>query len=65
MKSLKLMRKRLKLFWSLIDSATETVAPARKLKVVKLDPDDDRILECAVEVGTDLIVTMDKHLLKN
>ena len=34
------------------------------MKVVNEDPDDDRILECAVSVGSDYIVTGDKHLLR-
>ena len=41
------------------------VDPKRKIKVVKDDPDDNKILECAVEVRADYIVTYDsKHLLK-
>jgi predicted nucleic acid-binding protein len=41
---------------------TEDCAP-----VIKADPDDDRILECAVAGGADLIVSGDHHLtrLKN
>jgi putative PIN family toxin of toxin-antitoxin system len=30
---------------------------------VALDPDDDRILECALEATSDVIVTRDRHLL--
>ncbi|MDQ5823925.1 MAG: putative toxin-antitoxin system toxin component, PIN family [Chloroflexota bacterium] len=33
------------------------------LSVVELDPDDDRVLECAVAGGADYIVSGDKHLL--
>ncbi len=39
-------------------SSTET------LDVVKADPDDNRILECAVAAGSDVIVTGDAHLLQ-
>ena len=39
------------------------VTPARTLKVVD-DPDDDRILECAVEAGSEFIVTNDKAILR-
>jgi uncharacterized protein len=34
------------------------------LNVVKEDPDDDRILECAAEAKSDFIVSEDKHLLR-
>jgi putative PIN family toxin of toxin-antitoxin system len=39
------------------------VTPTRTLKVVD-DPDDDRILECAVEAGSEFIVTNDKAILR-
>ena len=35
-----------------------------RLTVVKADPDDDKILECAAACHADLIITMDQHLLK-
>lgn len=38
------------------------VYPSQKLSVVR-DPDDDKILECAVEAKADLIVSFDKDLL--
>jgi len=38
--------------------------PQRRLAVVKADPDDDRILECAVAAAADVLVTGDDHLLK-
>jgi len=34
------------------------------LSVISDDPDDDRVLECAVEGGADVIVSGDRHLLK-
>jgi putative PIN family toxin of toxin-antitoxin system len=42
---------------------TRSVTPTDTLNVVSLDPDDDRILECAVAAGATAIVTGDKHLL--
>ena len=39
------------------------VTPTRTLKVVD-DPDDDRILECAVEAGSEFIVTNDQAILR-
>jgi putative PIN family toxin of toxin-antitoxin system len=40
------------------------VTPTEALGVVKEDPDDDRILECAVEAKSDFIVTEDKDLIR-
>jgi putative PIN family toxin of toxin-antitoxin system len=42
---------------------TRRVTPTRTLTVVD-DPDDDRILECAVEAGSEFIVTNDKAILR-
>jgi putative PIN family toxin of toxin-antitoxin system len=39
------------------------VSPPQRLEVVEADPDDKRILECAVEGGADYIVSGDHHLL--
>jgi putative PIN family toxin of toxin-antitoxin system len=40
------------------------VEPVQTLDVVKDDPDDNRIVECAVEAGSAYIVTKDKDLLR-
>lgn len=40
------------------------VFPSTSLSVVHADPDDDRILECALEARADIIVSGDQHLLK-
>lgn len=40
------------------------IQPTEKISVVATDPDDDKILECAVAAKADLIITMDRHLLK-
>ena len=42
---------------------TKRVSSTETLDVVK-DPDDNRILECAVAAGSDVIVTGDTHLLQ-
>jgi putative PIN family toxin of toxin-antitoxin system len=42
---------------------TTHVSPTETLDVVKADPSDDRILECAVAVGSNVIISGDKHLL--
>ena len=48
----------------LISSFTQRVEPKQTLDVVKSDPDDNRIVECAVESGSEVIVTNDKDLLR-
>lgn len=40
------------------------VDPAEKITVIKEDPQDNKFLECAIEVHADYIVTGDKHLKK-
>ncbi len=40
------------------------VSPTETLQVVKEDPDDDRILECAATAKSDFIVSEDKDLLR-
>ena len=43
----------------------KVVEPKRKIAAVKDDPDDDKIIECAIEAQVDYIVTYDyRHLLK-
>ena len=39
------------------------VKPLRKLQVVRDDPDDNIIIECAVESNSNYILTYDNHLL--
>jgi putative PIN family toxin of toxin-antitoxin system len=46
----------------IVDTAT-VVATSSVLGLVAADPDDNRILECAVDGGADLIVSNDHHLL--
>jgi putative PIN family toxin of toxin-antitoxin system len=49
---------------SRIKLATSVVKPKNMLSVVPNDPDDNVIVECAVEAKAHLIVSDDKHLLK-
>jgi uncharacterized protein len=49
---------------AVIAGAARLVRPAVELDVVKEDPDDNRILECAVSAGSDYIVMGDKDLLR-
>ncbi|MBM3239972.1 PIN domain-containing protein [Candidatus Poribacteria bacterium] len=39
------------------------VTPTERIKVIEQDPDDNRILECAVEGNVNYIVSGDRHLL--
>jgi uncharacterized protein len=41
-----------------------SVRTLEKINAVKRDPDDNKLLECAVAANADIIVTMDKDLLK-
>jgi len=41
-----------------------TVTPAVQLDIIKEDPPDNRILECAVSAGADYIVSGDNDLLR-
>lgn len=40
------------------------IKPKEKVKVVKDDPDDNIIIECALESNSKYIITYDPHLLK-
>jgi putative PIN family toxin of toxin-antitoxin system len=48
---------------SLSESAI-VVAPEKQLDVIAEDPDDNRVLEAAVEAHADYIVSGDRHLLE-
>ncbi len=43
---------------------SKKVEPKLKLHIVNEDSEDDKILECALAAGADIIVSGDKHLLK-
>jgi predicted nucleic acid-binding protein len=47
-----------------ITGMARVVQPSVQLDVIKEDPDDNRILECASTAGSDFIVTSDKDLLR-
>jgi|SRR5271157_295057 len=40
------------------------ISPRERLEVIKEDPEDDNVLEGAVEAKADFIVSYDRHLLK-
>ena len=43
---------------------TELVRPTETLDVIQEDPDDNRVLECAVAAGSRFIVSSDNDLLR-
>ena len=47
-----------------VENLAQIVEPGESLKVIADDPDDDRVLECAVKGRADVIVSGDRHLLK-
>ncbi|OQX21210.1 MAG: putative toxin-antitoxin system toxin component, PIN family [Candidatus Altiarchaeales archaeon A3] len=50
-------------FIEYLTEISDVVKPVRKVKVIKDDPDDDKILECALCSKADYIVSGDDHLL--
>lgn len=44
--------------------AGNLVTPKEAIDAIKEDPDDNAILECAVQAGSEFIVTSDKDLLR-
>ncbi|MFZ3236259.1 MAG: PIN domain-containing protein [Stellaceae bacterium] len=49
---------------TLLSGCTVRVQPGERLDVVDADPDDNRVLECAVAAGSRFIVTGDGDLLR-
>jgi putative PIN family toxin of toxin-antitoxin system len=47
-----------------LTGVSDFVNPSKTINVVLEDPEDNRILECAVEAEANYIVTGDFHLLK-
>jgi len=45
-------------------AVSELVRPTIKVEQIKVDPSDNRILECALESKAAFIVTGDRHLLE-
>jgi putative PIN family toxin of toxin-antitoxin system len=49
---------------SVLEALCDVVSTTDSLAVIQNDPDDDRVLECAVAGRADTIVSGDRHLLK-
>ena len=52
------------LYIETLKEISEIVSPSKKLDVVSKDPDDNKILEAALEGRAELIVSIDQDLLK-
>ena len=46
-----------------ISHIADVVEPKQAVEAIKDDPDDNRVLECAIAARSDYIVSGDKHLL--
>jgi uncharacterized protein len=49
---------------SRLENVAEVVSPAYSLSVITEDPEDNRVLECAIAGRADIIVSGDRHVLK-
>lgn len=59
------LSERMELLSSLMDLANvELVEAPRTLNVIQEDPDDNRVLECAVSGSADVVITGDHDLLR-
>jgi putative PIN family toxin of toxin-antitoxin system len=47
-----------------LEKVAEIASTTPSLAIVRDDPDDDRVLECALAGRVDMIVSGDRHLLK-
>ena len=43
---------------------SDLITPVKEITVIKADPEDNRVLACAVEGDVDYIITGDSHLLE-
>ncbi|SRR6266536_5033794 len=51
-------------FMASLEWLVNLVHPTRSITVIVDDPDDDKVVECAVEARADLIISADPHLYK-
>ena len=47
-----------------IEGLGDNVVPEKRIDMIKKDPDDNRILECALTANADFIISGDSHLLE-
>jgi len=53
-----------KIVRAVIQETSVIMVPTKKLSIVKEDPDDNKIIGCALSGKADYIITKDNHLLK-
>ena len=63
-KYLNLSDEEINLFLRRFKMFTEVVQPEISINVIEKDPDDDRVLECAIAANATFIITGDQHLLE-
>ncbi|HEX6302741.1 MAG TPA: putative toxin-antitoxin system toxin component, PIN family [Anaerolineales bacterium] len=63
-KYLRLSKREIKNFLRRFQSSTLTVEPQIPIDVIKSDPDDNRVLECAVAATASFIISGNDHLLE-
>jgi len=51
-------------YLNVIREISQVIEPTEKIDIIKNDPDDNKILECASAGKADLIVSSDKDLIK-
>lgn len=56
-------KENVKEFVEKIISISTVVIPKEDFQVINKDPEDNKILECAIEAGTNYIISGDPHLL--
>ena len=47
-----------------LEEVADLITPQKTVKAIKNDPDDNRILECALAAGADIIISGNRHLLE-
>ena len=60
----KLPPEKVKEFLEIIVFNSQIVYPKKKLNIVKKDPEDNKILECALEAKASFVISGDGHLLE-
>jgi len=60
----KLPPEKVKEFLEIIVFNSQIVSPKKKLNIVKKDPSDNKIIECALEAKASFIISEDEHLLE-
>ena len=60
----KVPRKQINSLVKVVTLNSEIVYPKLQIAVVKKDPSDNKIIECALEGNADYIISGDKHLLE-